>query len=139
MDKLPDVTLTLSGDAALVLDAALSRSDDLGRGPSSVPEQIALLELDAELERRLTATFAPDYDAVLQAARQRLVSQGGALESAAPPAPAGWMCCFCGQHLADAEAGVAELHLATGDGGTQALRCHSRCLRRQVHPRVPLL
>ena len=44
-------------------------------------------------------------------------------------------CCFCGQTIED-DPHCLELEL--DDGGEQVLYCHADCLRRAVHPSVPL-
>jgi hypothetical protein len=80
MSTQPDITLTLSGDAALVLDAALGATDDSAR-PHANAEQVAFWELEGALERQLVVTFAPDYAEELTAARRRLAERGGATGS----------------------------------------------------------
>lgn len=45
-------------------------------------------------------------------------------------------CCFCGATIADEAPRI--LVLEVDDGGTQELRCHEPCLRRAVHPSIPL-
>ena len=48
----------------------------------------------------------------------------------------GYQCCFCGNSI------VGEpprfLVLEVDDRGTQELPCHEECLRRVLHPSVPL-
>jgi hypothetical protein len=45
-------------------------------------------------------------------------------------------CCFCGRPITDEEPRL--LSLAVDDGGEQELWCHEECLRRALHPSVPL-
>jgi hypothetical protein len=45
-------------------------------------------------------------------------------------------CCFCGQTIEGEEPRV--LTLEVEDGGSQELYSHEVCLRRAVHPWVPL-
>jgi hypothetical protein len=47
----------------------------------------------------------------------------------------GYQCCFCAQPIAS---DVIILTFAVEGGGTQELPCHPACLRRVVHPSVPL-
>lgn len=147
-----DVILTLSGDAALVLDAAFATSDDFDARLGGPAERAAVWELEAALERQLVATFSPEYDTILQAARLRLIesSYDDPVPPANPPStalpPVGTtstaligQCCFCGRDASPNDVPVADLHIDRPDTGTQSLRAHQRCLRRLLHPSVPLL
>ena len=49
----------------------------------------------------------------------------------------GFQCCFCGL-AAEEGAKRVTLVIPLEDGGSQNLFCHSICLRRVVHPAVPL-
>jgi hypothetical protein len=46
-----------------------------------------------------------------------------------------YQCCFCGKPI---EGKARHLVLEVDDEGTQDLPCHEECLRRVVHPAVPL-
>lgn len=48
----------------------------------------------------------------------------------------GYQCCFCGQAIEGERPRI--LVLEVDGGGTQELPCHEECLRRVVHPSVPL-
>jgi len=151
MTVQPDVTLHLSGDAALVLDAALSEPEDLALRVKEPAEQVAVCELAALLERALIVTFNPDYDGALQAARMRLATRGGFTEGPSvsdsglmpamghSTASETWACCFCGSPLNDDASTTAELQVVGADASPQALRSHRSCLRRHLHPSVPQL
>jgi len=151
MTEQPDVTLQLSGDAALVLDAALSKPEDIALRVKEPAEQVAVCELAALLERELVVPFSPDYDGALQAARMRLTARGGVAEgpsesrSSVVPATGHstasetWTCCFCGSPLIDDASTTAEMQLVGDDAASQTLRSHRSCLRRHLHPSVPLL
>jgi len=68
-----EVTVTISTDEALVLDALLATLND--RGPLNIthPAELrALWNLHAALEKVLVEPFQPDYDQLLAAARARL-------------------------------------------------------------------
>ena len=68
-----EVTISLSTDVALVLDALLATLDD--QGPLNVThpaELMALWKLSAALEKVLVAPFKPEYNEILAAARARL-------------------------------------------------------------------
>jgi hypothetical protein len=52
-----------------------------------------------------------------------------------PEAPE-FQCCFCGPEIAGGE--VRPLVFALADGAAQDLYCHEECLRRALHPSVPL-
>lgn len=51
------------------------------------------------------------------------------------PTEAKFQCCFCGRSI---EGDLRSLELELDDGGEQVLYCHEECLRRVVHPSVPL-
>lgn len=68
-----EVTITLSNDEALVLDALLADLDDQASIPITHPaERRALWNLSASLEKVLVEPFKPDYEKLLAAARERL-------------------------------------------------------------------
>ena len=76
------VALRLSPDEALVLDSLLSRFDQSSDWDRSLvighpAERAALWALQAALERVLTDTFSPDYDRILDSARERLRTKAG--------------------------------------------------------------
>jgi hypothetical protein len=52
------------------------------------------------------------------------------------PASLVYQCCFCGASIAEGTLRI--LVLEVSDGGSQELPCHEQCLRRAVHPSVPL-
>jgi hypothetical protein len=54
------------------------------------------------------------------------------------PGPIEFQCCFCARGLAASAPDLVMLVVPLEDGGSQELRCHSECLRRAVHPTVPL-
>ncbi len=66
------VTITLSGDEALVLFDWLARTSDRGAPAPFVDqaEQRVLLDLEAVLERSLVAVLRPDYSFLLSEARR---------------------------------------------------------------------
>jgi len=45
-------------------------------------------------------------------------------------------CCFCGRSIELEK--PRPLVLPLDDGGSQELYCHEACLRRAIHPSVPL-
>jgi hypothetical protein len=49
-----------------------------------------------------------------------------------------YQCCFCGQTIAEREPDPVMLNFAVEGGGGQELPSHAACLRRLVHPSVPL-
>jgi hypothetical protein len=146
MDRQPDVAITLSGDAALVLDAALAAAVETRTRFDRPAEAAAILELEGALERQLVATFAPNYGELLEAARERLAGSIAYAEN--PPTPQtraratpnedAWQCCFCGDALDDA-ADVLDLTIHGAPPETQQLRSHRRCVLRALHPSVPLI
>jgi len=74
----PQVTVTLSADEALVLDALLATLED--RSPLRIthPAELrALWNLHAALEKVLVAPFKPDYERLLASARERLTDSAG--------------------------------------------------------------
>jgi hypothetical protein len=80
----PIVTVELNHAAALVLANLLFRWDQ------SPDDRVLRLEHDAEwhalsmlegaLDRQLVEIFRPDYDRLVEAARDRLVERGGSVE-----------------------------------------------------------
>ncbi len=71
------ITLTLSADAALVLDALIANVDEPGRLEIAGPAELqAVWALSASLERVLVDTFRAEYRQLLQQARDRLAAQG---------------------------------------------------------------
>lgn len=69
------VHLTLSADEALVLYEWLARTDDAGEQLiEHWSEQRALWALQAELAKILVEPFDPNYQELLEAARERLVA-----------------------------------------------------------------
>jgi hypothetical protein len=50
----------------------------------------------------------------------------------------GFQCCFCGQTIAERGPDPVTLNIPLDGGGTQQLPCHAACLRRVLHPSVPL-
>ena len=79
MDKdRQEITVALTADEAIVLDALLARAK--GHGPLRIdhPAELrALWNLHAALERVLIAPFKPDYDQLLASARERLTDATG--------------------------------------------------------------
>ena len=72
-----DVTLTLSKDEALVLFEWLFTAKALGRLPDEgTAEERVFWTLEALLEKTLAEPFRSDYAALVEAARQRLLSDG---------------------------------------------------------------
>ena len=70
---MADVTMTLSHDEALVFLGWLAREDDRNAIVVEHPaEQTVLWRLEAQLERQLVDPFAPDYDRLVAAARDRI-------------------------------------------------------------------
>jgi hypothetical protein len=69
-----NVTITLTGDEALVLFDLLHRweDDDRVSAPRYEAEQIALWNLSAMLERAMAEPFRPDYERLVSEARTRL-------------------------------------------------------------------
>jgi hypothetical protein len=69
-------TLRLTSDEALVFFSILSRwSDENATRADHAAEQTVLDGILATLEEQLTAPFAPDYEQLVQAARDRLMRQ----------------------------------------------------------------
>ena len=50
-----------------------------------------------------------------------------------------FQCCFCGETVPEQGAEPYELVLGTEDDALQQFYCHLACLRRALHPSVPLL
>jgi metal-dependent HD superfamily phosphatase/phosphodiesterase len=76
--KPDDLDLTLSADAALVIDALFASVDDVG--PVYLKDAAdlhAVWLLTASLDRVLVDTFAPDYESRLAEARARLAQAYG--------------------------------------------------------------
>ncbi|TWU44725.1 hypothetical protein Poly51_59940 [Rubripirellula tenax] len=75
---MPDVTITLTDDEALVLFEFLARFTDTDLlGTEDQAEQRALWNLHCLLERQIVASFAPNYRELLVAARDALRDDGG--------------------------------------------------------------
>lgn len=69
----PDVLLRLSPAEALVFFEWLVRSDDAGRLPvEDSAEHQVLWRLEGQLEKTLSAPFAPNYQEILDAARREV-------------------------------------------------------------------
>ncbi len=68
-----DVTLVLSKDEALVLFEWLYTAKDIGRLPD---EERVYWSLEGQLEKTLAEPFRPDYAALVEAARRRLLDDG---------------------------------------------------------------
>ena len=49
-----------------------------------------------------------------------------------------YQCCFCGQSIEEQGSDPVTLNIPLEGGGTQQLPCHAACLRRVLHPSVPL-
>jgi len=49
-----------------------------------------------------------------------------------------FQCCFCGQAIVERGTDPVTLNIPVDGGGTQQLPCHAACLRRVLHPSVPL-
>jgi hypothetical protein len=49
-----------------------------------------------------------------------------------------FQCCFCGHPIEEKGHDPVTLNIPLDDGGTQQLPCHEACLRRVLHPSVPL-
>ena len=75
---MPDVTITLTNDEALVLFEFLVRFKETNLlGTEDQAEQRALWNLHCLLEGEITAPFAPNYHELLVAARDALRDDGG--------------------------------------------------------------
>lgn len=73
MPDEPPVALELTAQEALVLHAWLHRFNEDGHaGFSDHSEQRVLWDLEAMLERQLTAPLDPDYELLLARARSRV-------------------------------------------------------------------
>jgi hypothetical protein len=76
---VPEVTVTLSSDEALVLSALLRRLADSGEtGPLMPGEQTALRALSGYLKSSLAELLEANYRELVDKARQRLAERGGA-------------------------------------------------------------
>ena len=77
---MPDVTVALSSDEALVLFELLHRWEDSGQigAVLMTGEQTALWALSASLESILVEPFQSNYGELVDHARQRLAERGGA-------------------------------------------------------------
>jgi hypothetical protein len=76
------VTLQLTSDEALVLDALVSRFDASEERSTALTiehsaERAAIWALQAALERAMVATLRPDYDRLLGEAQKRLCEKAG--------------------------------------------------------------
>ena len=68
------MTISLTADQALVLFEWLTREDGKGALPTEhQAEQNVLWEIEAQLEKSLVEPLRPDYEALLVAARERLL------------------------------------------------------------------
>ena len=47
-------------------------------------------------------------------------------------------CCFCAKPVANTDIEPIVLNIDVGDGGSQQLYCHARCLKDALDPSVPL-
>ena len=75
MSRSASVTISLTADQALVLFEWLTRQDNQGALPTEhQAEQNVLWEIEAQLEKILVEPLRPDYEALLVAARDRLVA-----------------------------------------------------------------
>jgi post-segregation antitoxin (ccd killing protein) len=80
---IPDtVTLQLTSDEALVLDAQVSRFDASGERSTALTiehsaERAALWALQGALERSVVAALRADYDRLLVEAQERLCEKAG--------------------------------------------------------------
>ena len=77
---MADVTVTLTADEALVLFELLHRWEDAGtiNPVLQAGEQTALWAVSARLESILVEPFQGDYLDLVDGARQRLATHGGA-------------------------------------------------------------
>jgi len=74
MSGADGVTISLTADQALVLFEWLTREDGKGALPTEhQAEQNVLWEIEAQLEKSLVEPLRPDYEALLVAARERLL------------------------------------------------------------------
>jgi len=74
MSGAAGVTISLTADQALVLFEWLTREDGKGALPTEhQAEQNVLWEIEAQLEKSLVEPLRPDYEALLVAARERLL------------------------------------------------------------------
>jgi hypothetical protein len=72
-EQLMQVTISLSRDEALVLFEFLARFDqDNDFTLRHTAEYLAFQRVAAQLEKTLVEPFSPDYDALLEAARNRV-------------------------------------------------------------------
>ena len=75
---MPDVTITLTDDEALVLFEFLARfTDSELLGTEDQAEQRALWNLHCLLERQIVASFAPNYRELLLASRNAIRDERG--------------------------------------------------------------
>ena len=49
-----------------------------------------------------------------------------------------YQCCFCGRPIEKRGNDPVTLNIPLDDGGTQQLPCHAACLKRVLHPSVPV-
>ena len=69
-----EITVTLTHDEALVLLDYLGRSDKAGHPLAThKAEDVALWALECLLEKQLVEVFDPQYSALVERARERLV------------------------------------------------------------------
>jgi hypothetical protein len=68
------VTIALSADEALLLFEWLAKLD-VSRTVQDAAAQRVLWAIEATLEKALVAPFAPNYDELLAAARERILRQ----------------------------------------------------------------
>lgn len=75
---MPDVTITLTDDEALVLFELLSRFNDTDSlATEDQAEKRVLWNLLCLMEREIVTSFASNYHELLTAARNRLRGDGG--------------------------------------------------------------
>jgi hypothetical protein len=53
--------------------------------------------------------------------------------------PPNAMCCFCGEYPSIGSDDFLSLLVSLPHGATQELWAHGECLRRAIHPSVPML
>ncbi len=52
--------------------------------------------------------------------------------------PLGYQCCFCGKHVEHGGIEPIQLTVVLENDAEQNLYCHAACLRKVLHPSVPL-
>ena len=144
-EKVPtSVEMPFSEDAKQVLERAAFEADGLGHNYIGTEHLLLGILRD---ERSPAGALLLQKGMRIDAARDavvRLLKEGGTHERHERTWVAiAWKsspCCFCGETVLEASSAVLlQISPVTGEGGSQNLCAHRRCLRSRVRADVPLI